>query len=107
LGKFLYFSPKFPFAKLNLDDPASVVDALQDRVNGYYLQPAFRSLASGDAGGLARGLVPAAIVRVGAEHTFDAICSGKCFSRTVTSLPLGPSYSRTSRLTDRQLTEMG
>ena len=54
VGDVLFFSPRFSFAKLDLDDPATLIDALQDRVEGYYLKPAARCLASGDtfAGGL-------------------------------------------------------
>jgi hypothetical protein len=60
IGDVLYFSPRFSFTKLNLDDPATLIDALQDRVDAYYLQPAFRCLASGDA--FAGGLVCCAAI---------------------------------------------
>jgi hypothetical protein len=60
IGDVLYFSPRFSFAKLNLDDCAILIETLQDRVDGYYLQPAFRCLASGDA--FAAGLVCCAAI---------------------------------------------
>lgn len=49
IGDVLYFSARFPFAELNFEDHVTLIEALQDRVDGYYLQPAFRCLASGDA----------------------------------------------------------
>jgi len=60
IGDVLYFSPRFPFAKLNLDDPVTLIDALGDRLDSYYIQPAFRCLASEDA--FAGGLVCCAAI---------------------------------------------
>lgn len=36
----LYFSPKFPFATLDLNDPIKAVEAFRDRIEGFYLEPA-------------------------------------------------------------------
>jgi hypothetical protein len=60
IGDVLYFSPRFPFAKLNLVDPVTLIDALRDRVEGFYLQPAARCLASHDA--FAGGLICCAVI---------------------------------------------
>jgi hypothetical protein len=60
IGDVLYFSPRFPFAKLNLDDPATLIEAIRDRVEGFYLQPAARCLASHEA--FAGGLICCAAI---------------------------------------------
>ena len=54
IGDILYFSPRFKFADLNLADTQKVVEAFRDRIEGFYLRPAFRLLDAGDAfaGGL-------------------------------------------------------
>jgi hypothetical protein len=60
IADVLYFSPRFPFANLNVDDPPALLNALQDRVEGFYLQRVSRSLASGD--GFAGGLICCAAI---------------------------------------------
>lgn len=38
-GDMLYFSPKFKFADLPLDDREKLIDAFADRLLGFYLEP--------------------------------------------------------------------
>jgi hypothetical protein len=54
IGDALYFSPRFRFRDLLLDDPETLIDAFRDRVVGFYLDPASRALDASDvfAGGL-------------------------------------------------------
>jgi hypothetical protein len=54
IGDILYFSPRFKFSQLNFEDEAKLLTAFQDRVYGFYLAPASRSLKARDAfaGGL-------------------------------------------------------
>ncbi len=71
IGDALYFSPQFRFSQLNFDDTNMLVRAFQDRVEGFYLQPAARSLKANDA--FAGGLVCCAAVELiakvsGKEH---------------------------------------
>jgi hypothetical protein len=60
IGDDLYFSPRFRFSEINLDDSGKVVEAVKDRVFGYYLAPASRLLEVGDA--FAAGLLCCAAV---------------------------------------------
>lgn len=60
IADVLYFSPRFPFATLKLDEPSALLNALQDRVDGFYLQPASRCVASGD--GFAGALICCAAI---------------------------------------------
>ncbi len=39
-NSILYFSPRFTFATLDLNDPVKSVEAFRDRVEGFYLEPA-------------------------------------------------------------------
>ncbi len=54
IGEILYFSPSYRFSELDFDDTCLLIKAAQDRVEGFYLAPAERSLKAGDAfaGGL-------------------------------------------------------
>lgn len=54
IGDVLYFSPDIRFAELDFDDVPGLIRAFQRRVEGFYLEPATRSLSAGDsfAGGL-------------------------------------------------------
>jgi len=40
IGDILYFSPKYRFIELDLDDENNLISAFQDRVEGFYLKPA-------------------------------------------------------------------
>lgn len=55
IGDFLYFSPHYRFSDLDFDKPDVVANAFQDRVEGFYFQPAGRLVESED--GFAAGLV--------------------------------------------------
>jgi len=55
LGEILFFSPKFRFCDLDLGDPGNVLDAFQDRVRSFYLDPARQLLNQSAA--FAAGLV--------------------------------------------------
>jgi hypothetical protein len=48
IGDALYFSPNIRFADLIPEDVPKLVNAFQDRVNGFYLAPASRLLNTGD-----------------------------------------------------------
>ena len=69
IGDVLFFSPRYRFEDLNLDDARMMIAALNDRVAGFYLAPASRLLAANDA--FAAGLLCCAAV------DFVALCSGK------------------------------
>lgn len=60
IGDALFFSPRFKFAELNFDDTNSVIEAFQDRVCGFYLQAAERSIMAKDA--FAGGLICCAAI---------------------------------------------
>ena len=60
IGDALYFSPRFRFRELVLDDPKILIDAFRDRVVGFYLDPASRALDAGDA--FAGGLISCAAI---------------------------------------------
>jgi hypothetical protein len=68
IGDVLYFSPRFRFSDLDIDDTQKLVEALQDRLMGFYLEPASRLLNTGDA--FAAGLLCCAAI------DFAALCSG-------------------------------
>lgn len=55
IGDVLYFSPRYRFSDLDFGKSDVVAHAFQDRVEGFYFQPAARLLQSGDA--FAAGLV--------------------------------------------------
>jgi hypothetical protein len=40
IGDILYFSPKYKFIDLDFNDKKVLIDAFEDRVTGFYLQPA-------------------------------------------------------------------
>ena len=40
IGDILYFAPEIKFKDLDFDDTESIVNAFQNRINGYYLAPA-------------------------------------------------------------------
>lgn len=56
----LYFSPRYRFCDLDLNDPAMMVAAFVDRVEGFYLSPA-RTLIEQDTG-FAAGLLCCAAI---------------------------------------------
>ena len=64
----LYFSPRFKYSDLDLDDTKKLVEALRDRLMGFYLSPASRLLEAGDA--FAAGLLCCTAI------DFVALCSG-------------------------------
>jgi hypothetical protein len=49
IGDVLYFSPRYRFSDLDFDEIKSVIDAFQDRVEGFYLLPASRLIEEGHA----------------------------------------------------------
>ena len=67
VGDVLYFSPRYRFADLDLNDTSKIVDALRDRVTGFYLDPATRLLSTSDA--FAAGLLCCAAI------DFIALCA--------------------------------
>jgi hypothetical protein len=69
IGDVLYFSPAYKFSELDFDDARPLLQAVQDRVEGFYLAPAERSLKAGDA--FAGGLICCASIE------FIATLSGK------------------------------
>jgi hypothetical protein len=69
IADVLWFSPRFRFTDINFDDHKALVEAFRDRVEGYFLEPAERSVAANDA--FAAGLVCCAAVE------FIAKVSGK------------------------------
>jgi len=69
IGDALWFSPRFRFADMNFDDKTMLIQAFRDRVDGFFLQPAGRSIAAKDA--FAGGLVCCAAIE------FIATTSGK------------------------------
>jgi hypothetical protein len=68
IGDVLYFSPRFRFSDLDVDDSEKLIEALQDRLMGFYLAPASRLLGTGDA--FAAGLLCCTAI------DFVALCSG-------------------------------
>lgn len=68
IGDVLYFSPHFRFLDLDINDTDKLVEALQDRLMGFYLEPASRLLKTGDA--FAAGLLCCSAI------DFVALCSG-------------------------------
>ena len=60
IGDALWFSPRFRFADMNFDDKTMLIQAFRDRVDGFFLQPAGRSIAAKDA--FAGGLVCCAAI---------------------------------------------
>lgn len=62
IGDVLYFSPNIRFAELDFNDVPALIRAFQSRVEGFYLEPAARSLAAGD--GFAGGLVCCAAIEL-------------------------------------------
>jgi hypothetical protein len=60
VGDVLYFSPRYRFSELDFDDTKALIDAFQDRVEGFYLLPASRLIDEGHA--FAGGLVSCAAV---------------------------------------------
>jgi len=69
IGDVLYFSPSYKFSELDFDDACRLLKAVIDRVEGFYLAPAERSLKAGDA--FAGGLICCASIE------FIATLSGK------------------------------
>lgn len=67
-GDVLYFSPHFRFSDLDVGDTGKLIEALRDRLMGFYLEPASRLLKTGDA--FAAGLLCCTAV------DFVALCSG-------------------------------
>jgi len=68
IGDVLYFSPRFRFSELDVGDTGKFIEALKDRLMGFYLEPASRLLGTGDA--FAAGLLCCTAV------DFVALCSG-------------------------------
>lgn len=68
IGNELYFSPVFRFSDLDVGDREKLVEALRDRLMGFYLAPASRLVDTGDA--FAAGLLCCAAVG------FVALCAG-------------------------------
>ena len=68
IGDVLYFSPRYRFEDLNLDDAPTTVAALHDRLSGFYLAPASRLVEANDA--FAAGLLCCAAI------DFIALCAG-------------------------------
>jgi hypothetical protein len=71
IGDVLWFSPKFRFADIDFDNAATLMEAFRDRVEGFFLRPAERSLDAEDA--FAGGLVCCAAIEFiatvsGTEH---------------------------------------
>src|SRR5579859_6959152 len=64
----LYFSPRYRFEDLNLDDSEKMIAALHDRLTGFYLDPALRLIETNDA--FAAGLLCCAAI------DFIALCAG-------------------------------
>ena len=62
IGDVLYFSPNVRFAELDFDDVPALIRAFLGRIEGFYLEPAARSLAAGD--GFAGGLVCCAAIEL-------------------------------------------
>jgi hypothetical protein len=62
IGDVLYFSPDIRFSELDFNDVPALIRAFQDRVEGFYLKPAARSLVAGD--GFAGGLVSCAAIEL-------------------------------------------
>lgn len=60
IGDVLYFSPSFKFSELDFTDAKALVEAFQDRVEGFYLLPSSRLIEEGHA--FAGGLVCCAAV---------------------------------------------
>jgi hypothetical protein len=60
IGDVLWFSPRFRFVDLNFDDTTTVVEAFRDRVEGFFLQSAARSLDAKDV--FAAGLICCAAI---------------------------------------------
>ena len=48
-GDVLYFSPRFRFSDLDVGDTGKFIEALRDRLMGFYLEPESRLLKTGDA----------------------------------------------------------
>jgi hypothetical protein len=69
IGDKLYFSPRFRFSDLDVGDKEKLVEALRDRLMGFYLEPASRLVNTGDA--FAAGLLCCAAIG------FVALCSGE------------------------------
>ncbi len=68
VGDVLYFSPRYRFEDLDLDDSDKTIAALHDRLTGFYLEPARRLIAANDA--FAAGLLCCAAI------DFIALCAG-------------------------------
>ena len=68
IGDVVYFSPRFRFSELDLRDTDQLVEAVTDRLLGFYLDPASRLIAAGDA--FAAGLLCCTAI------DFLALCSG-------------------------------
>jgi len=69
IGHILYFSPNVKFADLGTAGPQTLLEAFRDRVEGYYLQPAMRSVEAGDA--FAGGIVCCAAIELIADMLAD------------------------------------
>jgi hypothetical protein len=55
IGDTLFFSPKYPFGNLDFKNSDQIALAFRDRVDGFYLEPAERLIASKNA--FAAGLI--------------------------------------------------
>jgi hypothetical protein len=69
IGDILYFSPNVKFADLGTAGPQLLLEAFRDRVDGYYLRPAMRSIEAGDA--FAGGIVCCAAIELIADMLAD------------------------------------
>jgi len=69
IGDVLHFSPRFRFSDLDIEDNQKLVEALRDRLFGFYLEPASRLLKTADA--FAAGLLCCSAI------DFVALCSGE------------------------------
>src|SRR5689334_7305769 len=68
IGDALYFSPRYRFADLDLDDAEKTIAALSDRISGFYLDPAARLIEANDA--FAAGVLCCVAI------DFIALCAG-------------------------------
>jgi hypothetical protein len=92
IGDVLYFSPRYRFSELDFDENKVVVDAFQDRVEGFYLLPASRLIEEGHA--FAGGLVCCAAIEFIA-NTSGEVSASEWIRNNLTE------FGKDSKLTDR------
>jgi hypothetical protein len=77
VGDALYFSPRFKFSELDVENASMILEAFRDRVHGFYLTPASRLLKHSDAfaGGLICCAAVECIAGFAGNEPLDWLCS--------------------------------